>query len=419
MCDFCEIAADGTAVSSDKFGCTGFMDCRGAEKLTVTLPQTTAEKPSHGLAFYNAEKRLLLFIPSPTGAETATVEREITVPENAAYFKATYFNYSERKSHNYGEFRCEVEYPEGFALPPKRNYQDGVIYFSQEINQSLDVSDTSDMKQTTAALMLPKTYTPDGTPTKMILYFHGYSHTIYYGHLGQTANFAKQKENFTERGYAVLCFNGARDNGKKGEFPGGGLPQFDRAAQQCIEYVLNHYNVDSGIYVVGGSAGGLGALTYVSNYGSVEQTKNRSFVKALMLLSGWTDIRANPWACGVRKYYAEYLGVSPDGEYPAELDAINPNAMTAEQLAGTNLGKIPTYAFMGAGEITETAHIWYALHDYMKKVSTLRNYRGFRIFDEYDHSQIVSGGVPAVDNAVCDFFDDPSGSFLSNATFEK
>ncbi len=104
------IIQDGTTFGSSKQGYTDYVDCSNGESITLTMVdlQTTY---TWGLAFYDANKNLVSFVEQGrSGAEPGGIlEKTISVPENAAYFRTTFYNTAYRATTGY-EFLCILKY---------------------------------------------------------------------------------------------------------------------------------------------------------------------------------------------------------------------------------------------------------------------------------------------------------------------
>lgn len=317
VCDYYAINKSGDHVLASGYGCTSYIDCYGCGTMDITLMQKTSSI-NYGLAFYDADKKFISFVASKVGSENKGVITTVEIPANASYFRASYFDYASQK--NYGEFSCTLTYDTAIvSRDGKRKYQDGFIYFSQRVNQSVtkywstdqNVANDGNIKVTTGVLALPTTYKNTGRKTPLILYAHGLSHYVYYGTWGNTDTFRTQKQHWLDMGFAVMDCNGARDNNRAGQFASGICPQGINAYKLCVEYIQQHYNVSDDIFIVAGSAGGAVGWNYLSMYGST--------VKAAVFIAAWTNMQANAWnAGGQSKLYKEYLGFNDTSTYEVD-----------------------------------------------------------------------------------------------------
>ncbi len=398
LADYYGITADGTTLGASKLGCTSFIDCTDVESITLTMAdlQTTY---TWGLAFYDKDKNFLSFVEQgSSSAEPQSIEKSIPVPEAAAYFRTTYYNFEYRNSTG-NDFTCTLHYKAGVEPTAYRPYQNGHIYFSREVNQSL-AGEEPEIKRTTGVLALPENYSPTGEKTKLIVYFHGYSHGVYMDHWGSTDTFREQKQHFLDRGYAVMDCNGARDNNKTAQNTNSsaGSRQYVDGFRQCLQYVLEHYNVDAQVYVVGGSAGGPPAINFADWH-----SEN---VRALLLISPWTDLYKHSWGQGVREPFVEYLGFADTTNYETEktLD-VDPALRIKYKDDGTayiDSLTVPTRAFVGS---TESSHVLYdSLITFMDALKVCQPAAQLKIWEGRGH-EIVSGAVEEIDTAICDYFD--------------
>lgn len=299
ICDYFAINSSGVAVQANGYGCSHYIDCLGCADITLTMIRQSS--PTYGLAFYNESKTFMSFVANESGT-TGKVTKTISVPIGAHYFRTTYWDYANSKT--YGEFECEITYNGLLGDGNKRPYQSGVIYFSPKVNQTFyDASSAStadmlseDKEATTGALLLPPTYSKNGNKTKLIVYSHGYSHYVYYGKWGNTDEFLTQKQHWANMGFAVLGCNGAKNTGYSSTAGSGAnnfasAPQNVSAFHKCVEYAVNHYNIDPEVYVVGGSMGGVLALQYAYTFPSE--------VRVLLLIAGhcstldWISLSGN------------------------------------------------------------------------------------------------------------------------------
>ncbi len=399
LADYYGIREDGTTMEAAKFGCTSYIDCTDVQSITLTMVdlQTTY---TWGLAFYDANKNFVSFVEQGNGGSGFdTVEKNILVPYGAKYFRTTYYNYEYQTTYNQ-EFKCVLNYRPGVKISQYRPYQKGHIYFSQEINQSLP-EEEPEYKRTTGVLALPENYDPNGDATKLIVYFHGYSHGVYMDHWGSTDNFRLQKEHFLERGYAVLDCNGACDSNKAAQTSNAGAAstQYVDGFWQCVQYALKNYNLNDQLYVVGGSAGGPPAINFADWHSDN--------VQALMLLAPWTDLYVQCWGQGVRQPFVDYLGFENTTTYePDKTQAVDPALRIQYKEDGTayiDSLDLPVRAFVGENDTVVSMHT--SLTAFMDALQVSRPDAQLKVWAGKGH-EIVSGAVQEVDDAVCDFFDE-------------
>lgn len=375
ICDYYAINSSGNHVLATGYGSSWYIDCFGCSSMEITVIQTTSNT-GYGLAFYDANKSFISFVPTKVGSTKAVVKQNISIPSNAYYFRTTFFNYEQQKT--YGEFECTLVFSNNTIIDGKRPYQDGYIYFSQRVNQSLykywetDIAPTNDVvyKATTGVLALPKSYKQTGRKTPLILYSHGLSQYVYYGAwTSSKADLASvlgtQKQTWLDMGFAVMDCNGARDNNRQDNFASGICPQGVNAFKQCVDYITEHYNIDPEIFVVGSSAGGAIAWNYLNMYG-------RS-VKAAAFLSAWSNFSQDGWngASTIRPLYVEYLGFNNTSTYEADKAIGFDQGARIVSINSKNYcfnpANIPLYAVWGstenAGYITSLKNMFTALRN--------------------------------------------------------
>ncbi len=404
LADYYGITSDGSTLAATKFGCTSFIDCTNVESIRLTMANTQTTYP-WGLAFYDGDKNFLSFVEQGnTAADLQSEVKNVAVPDNAVYFRTTYYNFENRKATGH-EFSCVLTYKAGCEPGRYRNYQKGHIYFSREVNQSMEGEDP-EYKRTTGVLALPENYTPNGEQTKMIVYFHGYSHGVYMDSWGATDNFRLQKEHFLERGYAVLDCNGACDSNKAAQASNAcaSSKQYVDGFWQCVQYALENYNLDDQLYVVGGSAGGPSAINFADWHGDN--------VRALMLLAPWTDLEVQCWGQGIREPFVEYLGFANTTDYEVEKTrSVDPALRIQTRDDGTQYIDsldLPVRAFVGANDTVVSMHT--SLNAFMSALQVCRPDAQLVTWEGLGH-EIVSGAISEIDTAVCDFFDEIAAKY--------
>lgn len=337
----------GALYSSTSIGCTSYIDCINLNKITITMPMlsTTA---TQGLVFYDSNFNPIDygFVLRPKGSNNGMLEITITnedIPVDAAYFRTSYWNFT--NSLLYGDFKCTLEYKKGvLSLTKKRPYQSKLIHFSVKVNQTpSNVWDTTNnnqepesFKASTGVLMLPSNYSNKGKKTKLIMYAHGMSRAVTYRLWGKpddvdgdNATFLAQKQAWADAGYAIFDCNGPCDNAGLAVY-GIGSPQAIEAYNKCYEYIIEYYNIDPEIYVVGGSMGGVVGINYCFN---------KPHIKALALLSPWTDLLSLGWnslSQTERNAYVNFYGFTNNTTMePSKIKGSNPYSLIRD-ISGTN-----------------------------------------------------------------------------------
>lgn len=411
ICDFYGLVAAyqkdsgrdrGDLYESDVLGISSYIDCKGVNTIEISMLVLTTDL-GQGLVFYDIDKRPfngVLRLAGNSGKKIVTIR----VPDKAVWFKTTYWSHEKSKLH--GDFYCKLRYRKGvLGDNKKRPYQDELIFFSEVINQTAnkywdnvnEITTPENSKGTTGVLLLPDNYSSNGKACPVIMYCHGYSHYVYYGHWGSTEPFLLQKKRWASMGYAVFDCNGARNNAKQPYFTGAGSIQFVTAYKKCFDYIRKHYNVEDRISVIGGSAGGPTAVNFCFSYGNL--------VKKAALLSPWTDLFTCSWGQGVRDTFVEYLGFANTNEYEKDKTVGYDPALRI-----VKTGDVETILFFPVAlkcwiGSTENDHVLYsALYRFVK---ALRNggYMAFvREVEGLTHDEVVSGNNEVVDTEVANWF---------------
>lgn len=411
ICDYFAINSSGEYVADSNFGCSRFIDCIGGGSIKITLPVTTSAT-GRGLAFYDSNKTFITgsFRECSTGSSNGIETMTIKVPATARYFRVTYWNFA--NSVTYGKFSCEITYPIGFLGHGKsRPYQSGNIYFSVEVDQAIEdwestaqtTDKTTDMKKTTGVLLLPESYSKTGKKTPLIMYCHGLSHGVYYGKWGTTTAFMTQKEHFIAQGYAVFDCNGAKDTNKLANGKNcflSSIPNVN-AYYRAYKYIVENYNVDDKIYVIGGSMGGLVATQFCLTFGNI--------VRAFAILSGYTSLYSwwsapNPAGADV---YPAYFGITgEDKTYQTNIEKLRGHApeLRMFDISGTthyNGMQCPVHAWIGSNDAS--VNIQPQLDNF---ISALRNSGKEAVIRKPNGlgHEIVSGAILSIDNEVCLWF---------------
>ena len=303
------------------FGCTSYVCCKGASELTIKKAITTntaTAKKRAAIAFYDVSKEcvgyeLLTYNAEADGMELVTID----IPEGACYLRATYWD-GENIPNDAGEFYAEFASDEA-ATNGKREAVGDYIYFTVPVNQAVDEFwdngyDESklaiDMKDTTGVLLLPSSYSKNGEKTKLIVYFHGWSHYVKYGEWGNgNAGFLEQKQYWASKGFAVMDCNNWRHDLESGQ-SGLGSRQSMEAYRKCFEWVKANFNIDERPYIVCGSAGGVTGINCTYSW---------SDVRAAVWLDCWLKLSEsyNSWSVA-KSYFPELFGFANTTDWEEE-----------------------------------------------------------------------------------------------------
>lgn len=393
ICEFYRLSytTPGTLEESGGLGVTRYIDCRGVPYVEMAAP-ITAGSGIACISFYDENKQHISSIQAHGGQGSNSKEtRCLRVPPNATYMRMCYYNYASSATH--GEFSCTYYSPE--YKDSARPYQSGYTFFSQVVNNAVnqywetdwDTELDEDYKETTGVLLLPETYTPNGKPTPVIMYFHGYSHYVYYDHWGDDEAFRTQKSQWAAQGFAVIDCNGARNNNKENHYTsGGGLPYSD-GYHKCFDYVKRHYNVEQSCHVICVSAGGIPGINYCYWFNDA---------KSLLMLSAWTSLYSNSYIHGVYDTIDEYLGmdITGTGEYERDKTiGFNP-ATRIITIADTDYLpslKVPAKAVVGGEEVdTDVSGIYVNLTRFVTALRNAGQSVSLRVVDGADHKDICS-----------------------------
>lgn len=99
------IDINGEVISTLSTGVTDYLNCSGFRKLNISVCMFTTT-PIQTTSFYDENKEFISSVLRPQGSVIKSEIVEIDIPQNAAYFRATYFNESNREL--YGEFQCTL-----------------------------------------------------------------------------------------------------------------------------------------------------------------------------------------------------------------------------------------------------------------------------------------------------------------------
>jgi len=134
------------------------------------------------------------------------------------------------------------------------------------------VAHTTNIQQDHGILALPSTYTPDGEPTRLIIFCHGAGKKIKRGATGfPSGEYGVDPDYWLSEGYAVMDMDGYPGDEPSQESPSGDPPQHwcSPAGYLCYlagyRHVVNNYNIcKDGVFLGGRSMGGGMALMILS-----------------------------------------------------------------------------------------------------------------------------------------------------------
>lgn len=196
------------------------------------------------------------------------------------------------------------------------------------------LDDQEELVNVTGVIALPKNYTPNGAPTKLIMMGHGghgyVDETHWYPSIDIASNnykWTRTIKSLLAAGYAVFDCNGYKDTLYEEWYNmykandvqvSEGLPQVCQAYYKCYEYLIENYNLNPKIYIWGNSQGGHLAMNFswyhrdivacvsmcagqisLSDQGYSYQTTNNKKQVGKMLgfnnYLSYESYKANPW----------------------------------------------------------------------------------------------------------------------------
>lgn len=399
LCDYGDIESDGVYNTSSKLSATSLIDISNVSKIEFTaLGRGDLATADHVFQLLNENLEVLVQgqIVEAGNSEIVTID----VPKSCKWFRTTYWNEAQRTSRGVTWY-CKLWHINEIR---KRKNSGEYHFFSPRVNQSvnrfwLTNSDSSahpdDYKQTTSVLSLPSTYTPDGDAVPVILYFHGWSHYVYYNAWGANADFRQQKKNFTDAGFAVIDCNGARNNNRQGYFHCAGSPQAIDAVLKTLDYVWKNYNVQHKVCCVIGSMGGIIGLNFL--------VKHPNLINCAVILSANCDLKATWQSDYDRASFVEFLGFDDTTSYEdVKAQGCDPmkNIIPVGEDGVMSL-PVPCEIMEDGNESSDPSVN--RLIAYRAAAQASGSYCVYREFSDLTHSEVVSGGNAVVDGEIVAF----------------
>jgi pimeloyl-ACP methyl ester carboxylesterase len=200
----------------------------------------------------------------------------VEVPENAMYIRCSIPETMIDSAFVGGSL--SVPDDNGMIILSKnKQYESGWIKFTVPVNQTIvstndtggELSDSQNYVDVECVLRLPPSYTPYGTPTKLLMVCHGAGRGVTFPHPEDGKawidldSYNNLVNNFMANGYAVFDCNGY-DNTMYGcSF--WGAPKGVEAWKKAYDYVTDNYNVETSFSIFGFSMGGLTACHLAMN----------------------------------------------------------------------------------------------------------------------------------------------------------
>lgn len=281
---------DGTLISYDGCWVSDFINIDGKfiKEIYAASAISIAEGRTALVSFYSDanENSFISCIPTSEGIVDGGNWRyidSVTVPDDAKFIRLAGANYT--KYYN----KLVYEIVERYKKEP---YADDTIYFKIHVNKNFPNDNSTEMSEqdtysdswTWCALRLPASYTQYGKPCKLAVFCHGAGEAgIIDGDTDTAVAFKRDSEEFVQAGYAVFDITGNNQE----YFQHMGSMRSMSAYKKAYEYIVDHYNVEREIYVMGQSMGGLTALNFCQF--------NKNIVRACAVAYPVTDLKGQAW----------------------------------------------------------------------------------------------------------------------------
>lgn len=248
------------SIGTTALDCTSYIDIRDVERVDAFL---SLKSSSIGFAFFDEDKDTIISYASKDGVpiedeDGAYKFENVPIPWNARYIA---FNANRSAKNKY-----IVLYKR--ALQPQKNIGGpSTVFFNYNVDGAFDDfedSEKSTSEQNVAEngtdegmLLLPRTYSYDGEPTRLIIYSRGAT--------DKALTPQSTSIDLTDGGFAVLTVTGTPSIRRNEQFcPVGvnmGNWQYIRCICSAYRYVCEKFNIDTGgVFLCGTSLGGLCAL---------------------------------------------------------------------------------------------------------------------------------------------------------------
>lgn len=247
-------------VGTTALDCTSYIDIRDVERIDAYL---SLKSSSIGLAFFDEDKDTIISYASKNGTpiedeDGAYKFENIPIPWNACYIA---FNANRSAKNKY------IVLYKRAAQAQKDIGGPSTVFFSYDVDGAFD--DFEDTEKSTAEqnpvengtdeglLLLPRSYSHDGEPTRLIIYSRGAT--------DKALTPQSTTVDLTDGGFAVLTVTGTPSVRRNEQFCSIGVSmgnwQYIRCICAAYRYVCGRFNIDtSGVFLCGTSLGGLCAL---------------------------------------------------------------------------------------------------------------------------------------------------------------
>lgn len=249
----------------------------GYTALVLTMLVSADSSSTGGLVFFDSSDNPIQGYYISGASANGVEEKTYAIPSGAATFSTTiWMSSSGTYPYDISNYKCCVAKGGGKAITDTGN------------------NDVENFASVTGVIALPKSYTPNGTPTKLIMFGHGG-----HGYVDDTRWYPTKGEAFTnliqtilDEGYAVFDCNGYKDTPyeewktqliDKGDVQiSEGMPQVVEAYYKCYQHIIENYNIKPGCYIWGCSQGGHLAMNFAYTH--------RECVSAIAMMAGQIDL---------------------------------------------------------------------------------------------------------------------------------
>ena len=189
----------------------------------------------------------------------------------------------------------------------KRKHPMKKIHFTVSVNCYIpenapdagDLQDFEKLYEDNGCILLPDSYTESGTPTRLVINCHGAGGTV------STDDSQIEGQVITQyllsNGYAVMDVNGLPDAYAKEHSidirNNIGSPIAVRSYVKAYFYCMEHFNLKPGVFVHGGSMGGISSTNLVLS-GCIPVIAHSAFCP---VLDTYNEIFLHPWSDGLPK----------------------------------------------------------------------------------------------------------------------
>lgn len=286
--------------------------------------------------------------------------------------------------------------------------KNGIHRFSVQVNCSLPndeamtdrLQDTEQLYEDSGFLILPESYTDEGTPTRLVISCHGAGGTVTTD--DSQVEHMVLTQYLVANGYAVMDVNGlpfayAEEHGIDIR-NNIGSPIAIRSYVKAYHYCMEHFNLKPEVFVYGGSMGGISSTNLVLS-GMIPVIAHAALCP---VLDTYHEIFLHPWSDGLPKTALGKI-------YGLELDAAGEYIYDEKKILGHNPAKNKK-----AVTYPVPVKFWQCIDDPVvsyevtrKFVDTIRENGGMAYLRTFPHG----GHEPQL---VGDFIEHPCGNHMLN-----